>query len=156
MKELVIYQSEDGNRYDDIAAAEAADSLHHSVEAVMLPLAIQVADTCGFANGGGYFQHHPNAVRGVKRGLIDLTRPHLEEWFRTQEDVHGKNMMDIHPSWFGRMLDGGCPALEKAWSRMCRIITDTSIDLNGREYGQQYYTMHPETAKDICLNPAAS
>lgn len=147
MKSITTYQTEDGHRYDSEARARKHEELTEAVRRVFQPLEVQKPGDFSFTSGSGYYQHAPSTVRMVKRSLIELTRPHLREWMDRQEIEYGYNLMDVHPSWFSRMLDGGCPPLEKGWGRLWCFTDD------GREYGQPYYANNPGACKNVCLNP---
>ena len=95
------------------------------------------------SNWSGYLQQNHDAVLNCKRGLflIANTKGILASWIADQI-THGKTVEQLisetHPSWFGRMLDGGHRPLERAYGRLC------CIDDLSREWNQPYYVAHPE------------
>lgn len=129
----VWYVANDGSRHTNEADAVKRDALIVAVDAIMAPLGERVKDEkCNFANGGGYVRHDPAVVRSVKGALGRLT---MKE--HSYIDPKGCAVEDVHPSWWGRMLDGMSGPLDRAWSRLYCIGDD------GREWGQPYYASHP-------------
>lgn len=148
---MTVYKAADGSRWDTEEKAIERERLLAAVAHAMAPLGeTPNLPGCRFENGGGFLQHEPEAVRSVRLALWELTRKPLGWWIKGQIENHGRTeeqlATECHPSWFGRMLDGSCPPLERAWGRiMC-------IDDRCREWGQPYYASHPEEAKQVRLN----
>ena len=142
MKTVTMYEAADGSRYTKAKQATIRDMIIEKVEEAMAPLGPQFKDEgCHFANGRGWIKHDPAKVKEVKRALIEVGKGPLGWWYDKQLKLHGKTLDDLmtcHGSWFGRMLDGSCAPLERAWSRMCCITED------GREFGQPYYAANPD------------
>lgn len=131
--EEVWYIANDGARFRDEAECLKRDALIVAVDVIMAPLGARpVDDGCKFANGGGYVQHDAATVNRVKIALGNLTLAH-NPWI----DVKGTPLENVHPSWWGRMLDDVSDPIETAWRRIY------CFDETGREWGQPYYALNP-------------
>lgn len=151
MKAVTMFRADDGSIHQDESKAAERDAIIKEVATAMRPLGGRPESGPVYdahRRGDGFIQHDPQIVRVVKRALIHAGRGPLGWWYDGQKKDHGKtldDLMDAHPSWFGRMLDGVCPPLERAWGRMW------TIDDLGREWDQPYRVEHPGSRKDVCL-----
>lgn len=136
MKEITYYKADDGSVHSDKEAALKRDDLVKQVENAMSGLVEKVGGT-DFANGGGYIQHNPAALLTAMKRLIVISEPYM----RGVETCKRK----VHPNIYARHTERETP-LCVAWLR----INDTDLT-SGREYGQQYYKLHPQECEDICL-----
>lgn len=144
---ITKYVADDGSEWTAVEKAQERDTLLADVARAMKPLG-ERPDNCGFSSGGGFIQHQTAVVRQVRLALHEVAKGPLGWWFKRQREDHGKTDEQIamcHPSWPGRMLDGGCAPLENAYGRLC------CIDDLGREWGQPYYATHPDEAKQVCV-----
>lgn len=131
--EVTVYQAIDGSKHSTRVAAQAIEEEIFAVQNAMLCLGSK-PDGTDFANGDGYITHSESDVLLAKKQLIDLSRKYLQSWMDRQTG----NLIDYHPSWFGRLLDGsGSTALNRAWSRM------DCMDEQFREWGQPYFAENP-------------
>jgi len=134
MKPVTVYQAVDGSQHSDEVAALARDRICKRVDVAMSPLGPRYDDqTCSYANGEGYVQHSNDVVDSVRESLCEMA-----------EDVTGSKHAG-HWSWWMRFLDGQCPPLERAMSRLY------CIDQFGREWGQPYYALNPYNGKPVML-----
>lgn len=97
-------------------------------------------NSSGFVNGDGYIQHDMELLEKVKRELLKQARKEHPDEVMLEKGRHTS-----HADRY--LSEAGNVRLRRAWSRICRI------DDQGREWGQQYYVLHPEDAKHVCLNP---
>jgi hypothetical protein len=146
-EQITQWKANDGSVWNDQESAEARDQLIVAVEMALAPLGPRPNDkSCDFSNGHGYKQHTAGAVLFTRESLWKLTAPHIQFAIEAQLKHQGmteEKLRDTaHPSWIGRMLDGGPEPLERAWTRML------CIDAEYREWGQPYYAAHPEAAPE--------
>ena len=123
MKEITMYQTRDGSRFESKVAAASHEQRLNEVDAAESPLGPKWQDEdCKFANGHGYIQHSATAVSGVRAHLKRITN-------------------NAHP----RVLDdGGDPAYRLFQRLAC-------IDETNREWGQPYFALHPDVGDQKCL-----
>ena len=144
-KAITRFEAIDGSVWPTLEKAEAHEALIRDVAEAMKPMGERPKGV-DFTNGSGYVQHTVQAVASARRSLIALTRPRIQHWFDQQKRDHNTDFDMVHPSWFGRMLDGSATPLEDAWRRLC------CVDPLNREWGQPYYATHPDHARRFCLN----
>ncbi len=152
IKEVYAFKTTDGSLFEDKNKAEEyerkwqiTETERIKIEKIMKKLH-KAPDTCDFANGSGFIQQKTENVLEVRKELLIITEKKLDWWFKEQKQKHNTDFNTVHPSWILRMLDGSCPPLERAWSRIL------CIDTEGKEWGQQYYATHQNEAKQVCLN----
>ena len=144
MEVVTKYRANDGSEWASADEAIAREQQILMVNEAMRPLGERPDDEgCRFSNGEGFRRHSLARVRQAKAALIALTRPHVSAWMDGQEKGYGRDMMDVHPSWFLRMLDGASRPLERAWGRL------SCIDDEGREWGQPYFASNPQEATQV-------
>lgn len=146
------YQSIDNSLWHSKTEAEIQDekvSMYNKrkneIDRIMAPLGPvfryeERGQSCDFENGMGYVQHKIETILDIKRKLIKVGESTLKWWYDDQKATYNTDFMQVHPSWFLRLLDGSDISLEKAWSRLA------CIDNQGREWGQQYYANNPDKA----------
>lgn len=141
------YTADDGARFPSESAALAHEAKCADVKRILAPLGT-APDSSDFSNGGGYVPHLPETVRVVRAELGALTIKH-HPWMGESLNKHpGTHLADVHPSWWGRMIDGSDDVLHRAWSRVY------CIDASGREWGQPYFALHPTEGKQQEWRPA--
>src|SRR3990167_4811519 len=136
MKTKIYYIAKDKTEHGSEAEAIAHEKFIDEIAAAIKPLGKRYDNGhCDYANGDGYVQHHVADVLKAKIALIEITKrvvPH-KIWEYPAAEIHPQ-------SFAGRLLCGCNKYLYKAWFRfMC-------IDEKGREWGQPYYSLHPERA----------
>lgn len=145
MRPVTQYEASDGSIWHTESDALFRDTLCEKVKKAMTPLGDRPElPHCGFENGDGYYQHAQSEVRRAKENLLALVKEYGWEW----EGLKNAKcpQIDVGADWFARILDG-CQQvpLTRAYGRlMC-------IDNQGREWGQPYFTSHPDEAKQVCL-----
>ena len=145
MESITKYRAEDGSEWSTPEQAIEREKAIAEVRAAMTPLGEHPGSTA-FTNGDGFIQHDKANVLKARFALYDLAKAGpLKSWIEDQKTIFGKTdyqmAVEVHPSWFQRMLDGGCDPLYRAY---CRILC---IDDQCREWGQPYYAEHPHEAK---------
>lgn len=144
------YRATDGSEWATIEEAVKRERLIAGVRVAMNPL-VPCPDAPDFSNGmHGYIQQDKAVVRSVTEALIAIADGTADEpgplrwWFDSQEKDHGKRPgAEVHPSWFGRILDGAHQPLDRAFYRLC------CIDSQGREWGQSYFANNPDEGKQV-------
>lgn len=139
MEAVVKYRSIDGETFDNAEQCVMRDRIVEEV-AKALSLLKPTPTNC---NWEGYVQQNSSVVLEVKRRLFQIANRDgvLKWWIDRQINDHGATheslISDCHPSWFGRMIDGGCAPLEKAYMRLC------CMDKDCREWNQPYLANNP-------------
>jgi hypothetical protein len=95
-------------------------------------------NTTNFENGGGYIQHNKKALEKVKLELLEICRYFIDHSWIEETIVNNLDARLLSDSMY--------PSLDRAWYRLCCV--DFS---NYREYGQQFFALHPEKAKQKCV-----
>jgi len=145
MRELTIYVTDDGRRYDDKRAAQE----HEAVDAAMLPLLAMLPPKYDIPYAQ-YIDHGPSAyVRGQEARLAAYTylrdnppqyksMDHARIPEVIQALVDGK---DVNDGWIER-----CILYESTpWANMRQIFSRLAcMDAGGREYDQQYHKNNSE------------
>lgn len=139
-----MWRANDGAMFNTEAEAIERDAIIAQVKSAMLPLG-KSHGACRFT-GNGFIQHSRLAVTAAKVALLEITRPLLAKWFAEREAKNPNiDWLEVHGGWFGRLLDGSCDPVERAWGRMCRI------DGKCREWDQQFFAANPDDGEQICL-----
>ncbi len=146
MKSQLIYIADDDTRFDREFECLKHEALGKKVTEIMAKLPSLPSDGgCAFENGGGYIQHDPDTFLLARKQLLVLAKEvSSHKWI--QQSIDNES---AHPSYVARILDDYQTPIRKAWHR---IYCTT----NFREYGQPYFAINPEKAKDICLNSTAN
>lgn len=144
MKSITKYVSDDGLEFTSERECISYEALCKEVSEIMDKLAPRPAlPGCGFENGDGYIQHDPEVAWAAKVAILKVANgifPH--QWLEQSMDDKS-----VDPSWAGRIIgDLSQKCVYQAWHRF------QCMDKEFREFGQPYYALHPERAKDACLN----
>lgn len=145
MESIVQYKAKDGKIFETEEKCLEYEALCKVIEEIMSTLpSTPDGDNCTFTNGDGYIQHDGQAFLRARERLLLLAMRYSNHKSLQQAIDNG---IGIGPSFAGRIIDDGCPrVLNKAWHR----IMNTGQDF--REYGQCYFRLHPQEAKQIQLN----
>ena len=147
MEKVIRYKANDGSEWDSAGPCEARDEMIREVDDAM-KLLKPTPDEC---NWKGYVQQCRFSVARCKADLYEVAKQEgvLKWWIDSQKNDHGKNdvqlINEVHPSWFGRMLDGGHAPLSDAYHRLC------CIDSEFREWNQPYFANNPQDAEMVCV-----
>lgn len=134
MQAVTMYRANDGSLWKNESDAANRDSIAQEVALAMEYLPKRPKEF----GEGEYIQHSRPALIHCKTVLFEIAKAGpLKWWIDSQKNEHKqteKHLIEVtHPSWFGRMLDGGCDPLERAYGRLC------CIDSEDREWEQPYY-----------------
>jgi hypothetical protein len=126
MKEVSLFQAEDGSRFENLKEAKKYEAILNQVNAI--PFLNYEDDNCSFANGGGYIQQSKGIIKMAEDKLLELAN----EWFKPEKPF--TNPRGI----VGRYCcDSNMKALNRLYSRL------QCIDSEGREWGQPYFANNP-------------
>lgn len=147
MIEVTQYKTVDGYIYRDEKAAKRHEEILYRVQAALEKL--PEVNLKYLSSGEGYYQHELKNVTAFRWAIYEIAQDVMKEDIKRQKEEFGKTdtylAYKTHPSWFGRLLDGECPPLEKAYVRMA------CIDGLCREWEQPYFANNPN--KDaVCIN----
>jgi len=127
IKEITIWEAEDGKRFDDWEAAQDYDIIHAAVSHLMSALGDEPKHLNGWYEGEWYVQHDP--------AVVELIRNRLQKIAQAVAKTND-------PVWIIRYFETSHPVLCRAAYRL------DCIDSDGCEWGQLYYRNHPpHTAK---------
>ena len=99
-------------------------------------------NTTNFENGEGYIQHNKKVLKKVKLELLEICKDYVGHFWIEETIVN-----NLDTSYVARLLsDSKYTSLYQAWYRLCCV--DFS---NYREYGQPFFAVHPEKAKQKCV-----
>lgn len=147
METITKYKAADGSEWNNPEDAEAREDMIRDVEHALNWLKPTPDDL----NWKGYVQQPEEMVRKCREDLFSIANQEgvLKWWIDSQLNEHGTTKEELihnaHPSWFGRMLDGGHEPLAKGYTRLC------CIDSQLREWNQPYYAMNPGTGELTCV-----
>ena len=140
MKEIVKYEAFDGTEFKSMEDCARHEQMCDLVSSAMISL-VSVPDNCDFFNGKGYIQQNQDDVIEARKNIIQICKDYYPESF---SQFSGDELPN---SIIGRYIDDCChTAIKAAWHRF--ICMDDSF----REWGQLYFSLHPEKAEQICLN----
>lgn len=98
---------------------------------------------CNFANGGGYYQLTPEAIRMFDNAFIEAVKEMEPELFKKYEKAG--RPFNIKDYAVGRWLnDSGSPLYGSLITRLC-------IDDKFRRWGQIYYANNTSEGKNVKL-----
>ena len=143
MKAIMKYQASDDCEFNTEKQCAEYELLIVNIANIMSALPSRPIDS-SFSNGDmGYIQHDKTTLRLVQVELLELMKEHIDhDWIQQTIDDE-----TVHPSYVGRLLsDYGISPLDKAWHRF------HCIDNLSREWGQPYYAMNPDKAKQTQIN----
>jgi len=137
MQTVTMYKANDGSLWKTKSEAIERDSISGAVAKAMKILPKRPKNSLD----NEYVQHSRQDLISCKTALFEIAKAGpLKWWIDNQKAVHGKTdkgLIEVtHPSWFGRMLDGGCCPLGDAYARLC------CIDSEDREWEQPYHANH--------------
>lgn len=134
------YVAIDNREFDSEEECLKHEQLLKSIEDIMDKMPAKPKDDgCSFANGHGYLQHDLASLRAAKDAIFDI--------WNGPENVKEGAKKASGPTIIGRYLDdSGSPLYEPYMRLAC-------VDSQGWEWGQAYYSLHPEKAEHIRLNP---
>lgn len=142
MKIEPTFVADDGARFRTADECIAHERLCERIDAVMraLPPTPQ-DDGCRFTNGKGYIQHERKTWEAARMALLLIARdvcpgPVIED------TISGR----AHSSSAAREFADCSRPLAKAWYRF------HSTDSQLREWGQPYFTDHPDEAECFQIN----
>lgn len=127
MKEIIVYESTDGSRWDLKAKAIQRDDLNYRVKAIeqWLPK---------IPSEGKRVSVNIELVRKAKREVVELCR----EQFPSERIFKHEPAEDIHPlSYAGRFLDDVGGPLDRVWRWF-------AFERDGWLYSQPFYAMNPD------------
>lgn len=147
MKEVKRFQSEDGKLFD---SAEKCLSYEIDLTAVQTVMSLlnptPKDDHCEFANGRGFVRQDIQLVEKCMRIVINIAAIDLKD---KKEEIMEHPFL-YRNSVIGRYLsDSDKGFLYSAW---CRFMCMDDI---GREFGQPYFSAHPEKAEQIEIKTGA-
>lgn len=151
MKTVTRYEADDGSLWNTIEEAERRDRLIFDVRVTMCHLIPNEPYKDQLDEGRCYIQQSLPLLVLVRRTLYDIcNQPGILKYlFDDQKKRFNKTddiLVQTHPSWIHRFLDGGHPPLSKAYYRLC------CIDNQGREWQQPYYAEHPNPSANCCAS----
>jgi hypothetical protein len=133
---------------NDITKQEQQLLIKFRIAKIMQPIALDIdkllddytnqqrMDRINFSGGEGYIQHIPEVVERVQREFLDLCYEILGDKVYLG-NVHRQGII-------GRYLDDGI--FSKHW------YIFHCIDDNYKQWGQPYFTLHPDKGTQRCLN----
>lgn len=137
MKRIDKWVSRDGEEWKTKEEAMHREYTLNRLESIssILP---EYINTTSFANGHGYIQHNPKSVIRARNMLYELAC----------EEFSSISQYEIKKYGFLRTIQDNNSPLTKLYSRLI-LCMDENL---WREYGQGYFTNHPEKVEDVCLN----
>ena len=143
MKEIIKYQAIDGKVFDLKEECERYDVIAKEVEEFLKTIldSEQFDEGCSFSNGSGYVQHPENTYNRIEKKLIELSNKYFPFWSKEKPFTQFNYVL-------GRIIDDTNTKCLNTLSY--KLMT---IDTKGREWGQPYFKLHPDEAKNIRLNP---
>lgn len=148
MRQIAKWEAKDGREFVLKSDCEAYEKLCVEVDALIATLKPRPdLPGCRFENGAGYIQQERGAVLDFQRAITRIAkRSFTSDEFAGHFDFAMNADKPVGYTMVGRLIDEGCPRpVGKAWQRiMC-------MDSRFREWGQPYYTNHPEKAEQVEL-----
>lgn len=152
MQTIESYKTDDGHVYTSKDKAMKHEKIYYAVKAANAILGeLTEKQRKELSGGKGYFQHNIEDLKAFRWSIYEIAKDGpLKSYINDQKETHGHTdqfmAYEVHPSWFGRVLDGSCPPLEKAYVRIW------SIDGLAREWDQPFFASNP-TKDAVCVNP---
>jgi hypothetical protein len=127
VKQIIVYESTDGSRWDHKYQAMQRDTLNTRVEAIERALP-------KIPSEGKRVAVNIELVRAAKREVVQLCR----EQFPDERIFKHEPSEDIHPlSYAGRFLDYVGGPLDRVWRWF-------AFERDGWLYSQPFYAMNPD------------
>ena len=140
MKEIIIYETNDGTRFD-----RKPDAEKYEVMASRITIAEKKylgKRTKAVERGSAYLQHNPESINMFKKDICEIAADYIPGYKNVFLEC-GKGIR--HISHAERVIgDYGLNALLAAFFRLSCINNET-----GREYSQPYYAAHPGEWEDL-------
>ena len=143
MQIITKYKANDGREFTDDKKCVIHELNCECAERIMSELP-STPNSCEFKNGSGYVQHDSQELLNTRNAFLGFVMRYSDhKWIR--ESI--EKGFDADPSWAGKIISECAPnIIYKHWARfMC-------IDKKFREWGQPYYSAHPDEAKQNKLN----
>lgn len=138
MKEITIYECEDGSRFDIKEKAERYDEVLEKIKQIMTPIGEPVTESYSAK------QREKDAVETAVKDFMQLCAWCIPDWKETFEKVD--NLEDAQRYIVGRVLSdyrNEWECLDKAFFRFSCIS-----DVSYIEYEQPYWTKHEDEYKE--------
>lgn len=118
--------------------------IRRKMEALVKMLGGDLEDPgCSFANGDGYYQLTPEAVRMFDNAFIEAVKELEPSLFN---EYAKKGLQFVITNYFtGRWLDDNNSPLYRP------LMVRFNVDAKFRRWGQMYYATHPGEGKDVKL-----
>ncbi len=130
MKEVLKYESKDGNFFDSSEDCKNYEGLISKVAEIMGRLKPR-PDNCSFSNGEGSVEQGKTLTRECMNDILELCRGYIKD-----ETLNScLACTDLNPRGnIGRLINENCPpSIASAWYRFM------SINSEGFEKGQPYF-----------------
>jgi len=143
MEIITKYKAFDGVEFLSAPDCEEHEQNCHIANEIMKALPSR-PNSCEFLNGEGYIQHDEILLLKVRSRLLEFVKRYAEhDWIQQSID----RGFDVDESWAGRIIGECCPdTVYKYWYRF------TCIDSSFKEWGQPYYSTHPDEGEQNKLN----
>ena len=140
MKLIIKYVAENGLEFFTKKECIKQDNLIIQVEDIMKQI-LPVTNNIDFDNGEYFIQQNLLKVKKVKFEILTLVKQYVDHHWIEQT----LNDEKIYSSYVARLISEytELQPLYLAWNRI------SNIDNFGREWGQQYYVLHPEESEAL-------
>lgn len=139
METIQKYRAFDGKIFDSIEDCKKYEDIAIEVKNFLASIedSEKYNEGCNFSNGNGFIQHPQGTYKIIENKLVELSN----KYFKQDKPFTQFNY------YLGRIIDdSNMKCLNKlSYKLMC-------TDSQEREFGQPYYTSHPEQATLIQLN----
>jgi len=144
MKEVVKYESNDGNIFNYKEECINYEKTVSKAEEIMSILFAR-PDNCDFSNGSGYIQHAKKDADEAIKNLFNLAILSVNIPTETIDAVK-TDVFRYRDTIIGRYLSDGNSPIWRYWQRFLCMTDDY------KEYGQPYFTLNPDRAKNFQIN----
>ena len=141
MKIIKRYKAFDGIEFKDKTDCIKHEAIIKRTNEIISQL-VDIPDDIGFSKGEGYIQQDENTFIKVRLDLLKEGQK-LTKYDWIDQSIKDSN---IHSNYANRLIREVSSPLHKGWYRI------SCIDEKFREWGQPFYSIHPEEGKQICLN----
>lgn len=145
MKAIEMYQSDDGKKFVSKADCLLHEKICKERDSVLNEL-FKVPEEINFTNGDGYVQYDLHWINNLKLKYLKLIEVNTE-WAELKKAINAQRGNLYAFGILGRYLDDGN---SEFYSGYCRLFGN--IDEQGREWGQMYFRLNPDKAKQVQLN----
>ena len=143
METITKYKAFDGKEFTDVEHCTEHEA--NCAEATrIMRLLPERPDSCNFTNGSGFLRHDKKIFLAARKNFCEFAKRYTDhKWLQDTID----RGLEVDASWAGRIIGETAPSsIAKHWHRF--MCTDAEL----REWGQAYYAIHPEKAKQKQLN----